>query len=107
MTMPDHAQVYVQLRPSQYLDGYFTTSTAVILHNHIFTSSSAFSNVVVKFCGILSHVTCKCHKIQNRCWFLSNPFRLNVAEKTKWAKWEEVTERWKKLNNKRFHNLYS
>ena len=109
ITMPGHTQVYVQLRLSQNLDGhcYCTTSTAVTLHSHIFTSSNAFSNVVVKFYGILSHVTCKSHKMQNRCWFLSNPCRLNVAEKSKWTKWEEVTGGWTKLNNEQFLNLNS
>ena len=89
------------------MDTYCTTSTAVILHSHIFTSSNSFSNDVVKFCGILSRVTCNCHKIQNSCWFLCIPCRLNVAEKSKWTKWEEVTGGWKKLNNERFLNLYS
>jgi hypothetical protein len=109
ITMPGHTQVYVQLRLSRNLDGhcYCTTCTAVTFHSHIFTSSNAFSNVVVKFCGVLSHVPCKCHKIQNRYWFLSNPCRLNVAEKSKWTKQEEVTGGWKTLNNEQFLNLYS
>ena len=90
-----------------WMDTYRTTYTAATLHSHIFTSSNAFSNVVVKFYGVLSHVPCKCHKIQNRCWFLSNPCRLNVAEKSKWTKREEVTGGWKTLKNERFINLYS
>jgi hypothetical protein len=79
---------------------------AVTLHVHIFTGRNAFSNVIVKFYVVLSHVTCKCHKIQNRCWFLSNRCRLNVAEKSEWTKWEKVTGGWKKLNNEQFLNLY-
>jgi hypothetical protein len=79
-----HTQVYAHSdHRSIWLD---TIAAPQLQLCQIFTCSSDFSNVVMKFCEMLTCISCKYHEIQNRCcWFLPNSCRANVDEKNIWT----------------------